>query len=661
MVRTCAIMLVLASVAWSAERRAAASSPAAEDWATLIELARKHESIDLGQAWSYAEQARAAADTADEELAADLRRGAIQRRRGDYDAALLTARAGLERATALRADGLRADFLQLLGHTEWSVANFPAALENYKGCAALAEQTGRWVLAARAHSGIASTYRDLEEFEFARRHYESALAFAEKSESQMVLADILNNFGNYHADIGEHAESLALHRRALALREAAGNTAGMADSFFNLGTAAANSGELEAALAYYQRARLLYETLGFTRNLANLHHNIASVLRRLRRTDKGLEHLAAARELAEKLKSPQLFANIYREFAATMAARGNFESAFQYQQQFIAANDAMLGEKTRRQVAALNVRYETDRRQHEIAMLRSDQEVKAAELQRARTERYGLLGFLALGAIAVAALVSRQRLKLAAAARVHEETRSAKERAERADEFKTRLVSIASHDLKGPVAALIGGAESIQRDAHEPQVVIAMAQVMATEGRRLLAMVRELLDLAALETGRLELERAPIHVAPIVRESVTALESRARAKDQPLTCIVDAEAELATVSGDPARLRQVMDNLLDNAIKFTSNGQPVRVTVSTAADVVRVAVHDTGPGLTPEDYVRVFQPFQKLSAQPTGGESSTGLGLSIARELITLHGGQLIVDSVPGEGATFTFELPLLR
>lgn len=642
---------------------ATAGAPAAEasraaTFPELLELAGRHETVDLARALGFAEQAHAAARTPNERARADLRRGSILRRRGDYEAALATARAGVAQAVELRDEELQAEFLRLLGHVEWSVTNFPAALENYQRAAELAERIGRPATAARAHSGAGSTYRDLDDFAHARQHYEKALAFAERADDPVLLSDILNNFGNYHFDAGDTARSVELHRRALALREAAGSAAGMADSFFNLGTAAAQSGNLEEALAFYGRAQQLYETLGFVRNLANLHHNIAGVLRRLGRTDEGLEHLAAAQKVGETLNASLLSANIHREYAATYAARGEHAKAFEHQARFIEANEKVRGEKTQRQVAALNVRFETERRQHEIARLRSDRELREAELRRVRQQRYMLVALLGVGVAAGAAVASRQRLKRATERRVLEETCAAKEAAERADAFKTKLVGIASHDLKAPVAALIGAAESLQRDAGDPAAVTAMARLMVGEGRRMLTLIRDLLDLAALETGRLELDRSPVAIASVARDCVEMLEVNARAKQQTLTCVIEPEAERVCVSADPERIRQVVTNLLDNAIKFTPPGKPVRVVVAIADGMVRVAVQDAGPGLAPEDYVRVFQPFQKLSARPTGGESSTGLGLSIAREIVALHGGQMVIESTPGEGATFGFVLP---
>jgi signal transduction histidine kinase len=653
-------LLVLCCVAAGMRRADAATTEApAETVAQLVERARQLETTDLVRAWELAEAARAQARTPLEVAQAELRRGAIQRRRGEYEAALATARTGLARAEGLGNDRLLADFLLLTGQTEWSLTNFPAAVESFTRGIGLAEGVGDAALCARAHSGLAITYRDLQDKVSARRHYELALSYGEKAGDPLILALVLNNYGLYLTSTGQPAQGEAMHRRALALREAAKDDGGIADSFFNLGTVSAHQDRMEEAIEFYRRAQAIYERLGFARNLANLHHTTAGVLRQLGRTDEGLEHLQAALRLSETLKTPLLTSNVYKELAATMAARGDYRAAFEHQNQFIAAHEAVRGTAIQRQVAALNVRYEAERRQHEIELLRREQDLNEAELRRARTQRYALLLLLGLGVVAVSAIVSRQRLKLATERRVLDETRVAKEVAERADAFKTRLVGVASHDLKAPVAAMIVGAETLQREPGDPAAVSTMARLVANEGRRVLTLIRDLLDFAALEQGRLELDRTEFDLSALLRECVELAQPRAQAKQQSLECTVSSEASGALVSADPRRLRQVIDNLLDNAIKFTPSGGWVRAHATGASSHVRIAIEDSGPGLQPEDYARLFQPFATLTARPTGTESSTGLGLSIARELMALHGAPIVVESEPGQGATFSFELPV--
>lgn len=237
---------------------------------------------------------------------------------------------------------------------------------------------------------------------------------------------------------------------------------------------------------------------------------------------------------------------------------------------------------------------------------------------------------------------------------------AAREAAEKADALKTRLVGIASHDLKSPLRALVSATEMIARNPADTATVAELAHRMNGEGRRMFGLIRDLLDVAALETGALELRPTAVSPAALAREVADGLRPRAIEKNQTLACLIAPAAEKAFVSGDRPRLQQVLENLVDNALKFTPSGRTIRLGVEVEDGMVRVAVADEGPGLSLEDYAVLFQPFQTLSAVPTDGEPSSGLGLFITRELVTAHGGQLLVDSMPGQGATFAFVLPAI-
>jgi signal transduction histidine kinase len=128
-------------------------------------------------------------------------------------------------------------------------------------------------------------------------------------------------------------------------------------------------------------------------------------------------------------------------------------------------------------------------------------------------------------------------------------------------------------------------------------------------------------------------------------------------KAQSLRFTPEAEGT-CIVEGDEARLRDSIDNLVTNAIKYSPPGKPILIAVRRQNDQVTVSVTDEGPGLTPEDRSKLFRKFQRLSPQPTAGESSTGLGLSVTKEIIEMHGGTIRVESEPGKGSTFTIELP---
>ncbi|MGB3541834.1 sensor histidine kinase [Rubrivirga sp.] len=250
-------------------------------------------------------------------------------------------------------------------------------------------------------------------------------------------------------------------------------------------------------------------------------------------------------------------------------------------------------------------------------------------------------------------LLDSQRSKAVAARELAEATNEA---LLETDALRTDLLGFAAHDLRSPLTGIVGYAELIAYEASPDSELAEFAEVIRKEADRMLVLIDDLLVTSALDGRAIELDQEPTDLSKMLREVVASYQPRAEAKGQTLT--LEAEPE-TMASLDRARFRDVLDNVVSNAVKYTPNGGTVHVSLE-GGDVLEIRVCDSGPGLTAEDQTKLFGRFQRLSAQPTGGESSTGLGLSIARDLILLHGGSIEVDSEPGDGATFVVTLPAL-
>jgi signal transduction histidine kinase len=186
----------------------------------------------------------------------------------------------------------------------------------------------------------------------------------------------------------------------------------------------------------------------------------------------------------------------------------------------------------------------------------------------------------------------------------------------------------------------------------------ARAQInhIRDSAKRLTAMVDALISDAMSDALDISIRLQTIDLVALVDRVVEANRPLAERKDQVLEVL---KPEALVTTGDPDRLQEAVDNLVSNAVKYGPIGSAITIAVEARGDRNAVAVRDTGPGLSPEDIARLFGRFQRLSAKPTAGESSTGLGLSIAKRIVELHGGSIETESGgPGQGATFTILLP---
>lgn len=180
-------------------------------------------------------------------------------------------------------------------------------------------------------------------------------------------------------------------------------------------------------------------------------------------------------------------------------------------------------------------------------------------------------------------------------------------------------------------------------------------QIIHSTSEEMLTLVNDLLDVSVIESGKLELQCQKGSINSLIEDRIKI--NKVIAKKQNITLHSDL-AEIPESMFDPNRITQVMDNLISNAIKFSPHDLNIYVTSKMHNNMVRVSVKDEGPGISKEDQSRLFGEFQRLAAQPTDGEKSTGIGLSIVKKIVEVHGGTISVFSKLGEGATFSFELP---
>jgi signal transduction histidine kinase/DNA-binding NarL/FixJ family response regulator len=233
-------------------------------------------------------------------------------------------------------------------------------------------------------------------------------------------------------------------------------------------------------------------------------------------------------------------------------------------------------------------------------------------------------------------------------------------RLRRANEFKSEVLGTVAHDLKNPLGVILGRAEMLNELATMEPLPLARIQDqlghIRGSARQLTDMVNDLISDAMMDTHDIAIRRESIDLAAMLAEIVMSNRAQAEKKQQTIQLVSPPHQFW---NCDPDRLREAVDNLVSNAIKYTPVGGRMELSMSAGDDGIVISVTNEGAGLSTGDLSRLFGRFQRLSAKPTGGENSTGLGLSIVKRIVELHGGTISADSAgPGQGATFTIRLP---
>jgi signal transduction histidine kinase len=244
-------------------------------------------------------------------------------------------------------------------------------------------------------------------------------------------------------------------------------------------------------------------------------------------------------------------------------------------------------------------------------------------------------------------------------ARLFEELADKSRQLEDASRHKSEFLANMSHELRTPLNAVIGFTEVLleryfgEINAKQEEYL----QDVLSSGQHLLSLINDILDLSKVEAGRMELEPTTFALGPVLESGLVMVKERA--SRQGIRLGLEVDPELGRVKADERKVKQVVFNLLTNAVRFTPEGGRVDVRAWREDGLVHVAVRDNGVGIAPEDLARIFEEFQQARGQAAGKVEGTGLGLALARRFVELHGGRIWVESAVGEGSTFTFALPV--
>jgi len=230
---------------------------------------------------------------------------------------------------------------------------------------------------------------------------------------------------------------------------------------------------------------------------------------------------------------------------------------------------------------------------------------------------------------------------------------------ESANRHKSEFLANMSHELRTPLNAIIGFSEVLLQgifgDVNEKQR--EYLQDVLGSGQHLLSLINDILDLSKIEAGRMDLDISTFMVRDALDSGLMIVRERAARHGIQLSTTI--APDVGAIEADERKVKQVLYNLLSNAVKFTPDGGRVEVGVRTENDEVRIEVRDTGIGIAPEDQWRIFEEFRQVGRERS--REGTGLGLTLTKRFVELHGGRISVESKPGQGSTFAFTLPVRR
>ncbi|MDW7551116.1 response regulator [Pseudoalteromonas sp. McH1-7] len=592
--------------------------------------------------------------------------------------------------------------VKLQGISNFYLGHYQQAIDFYTRALALAEQRDMPIETANLHSNLGLAYFKNFSLDLALQHYLKADELYQEFGSAQDHADILLNISGVYIRQAAYEKAESMLLTALQAFNQLNDEYGAALAHADLGVLYTETKRPEMAQASYLAAIDYYEAKNDVRHLSYEYVNLALLSYSLGQLEEGEKNANFALYYAEKAKNPAnlmeaqfvlakiLFAQgkledaftnaeqsliasrtmheqekertALRLLALIEAARGNIDKARNYDSQNIEAQKRLMNEDVLKRLNDYRAKYEASELSREVEVLKQEQ-----RLQRLKEEQRSQLLLLG-GIIAVLTLLTafalyrrkvEQKAKLELSQKVALRTSELQQKADElraANQVKSQFLANMSHEIRTPLTTVLGHAEDLLAEQDLGTQVQASVQTIYNQGLHLRDLVNDILDLSRIEAERLALEATEFSVSSLVADLCDMFQQNIHSKQLEFI-VCDQVRSKAYVRLDYIRVKQILINLLSNALKFTEQGR-IEFSVSEVPHGLQFKVVDTGIGMSEQQIARIFESFQQADNSITRRFGGSGLGLSLSSQLANMMNGEITVQSALELGSTFSFFVP---
>jgi signal transduction histidine kinase len=647
--------------------------------------------------------ALATADTARVRLLNDI---AALLRNSQYDSALVYAEQARTLARTLGMQHQEALALLSLGVVRIYQGQYSLAIELHLQAQHVAEQINDKESIAYVLNNLGYMYKSQRQLDSALSYFQRSYTILEHIKDYDAMAMAAGNISDVLQLRNRPAEAIDFARKALAISRQGAQVFIVSLSQYHLGVAFGKASLYDSAAYFTRQALQAFEQSHETKYIAKSLAHLAWLSLQQQKVNEALRYAQQGIEAAERLPTQDELRSLKVILTDIYAAQGRYREALAEHREAAALQDSLQTTDINQRIQALEILYRSNEQAQQLALA-------AQQRDNQLLLRNALLGGLILVCALCLLAINRYRLKARseqALQNINTELRRQQEQLEQQarqiqevnvelatknlelnlvnehlehsnqkltalDAEKNNLLSLVAHDLKNPLAGITLGASTLRRQGHtiSPERLAALSEGILTSAQRMATLVDNLLDLNALETGSLRLTPTPLELAPLAASIVEQHEFYAASKSITLHFSAspsplesshlthsNSQCPEYRVIADRNAVLQIMDNLVSNAIKYSPTHKQVFVNVTATPEHTRFEVRDQGPGISDDDKELLFRKFTRLSARPTAGEQSSGLGLSIVKKLTEAMKGKVWCESTVGLGTTFIVEFPTL-
>lgn len=493
------------------------------------------------------------------------------------------------------------------------------ALETYLQALAVAEKIGDNKLKAKVFGNIATAYSKVDELEKELEYCQSAYEIHKETGDLLGQSLVLSNIAYASHRMGNYTDSYTYYKKALALKQEIGDVEHQPVAWLWLAMTCDKLGYQDEAFTAVERSLEIALNNGAFFKYATALNFLADLLCSHERDEEALEALDKCIEICHEHNfTVPVVSALQRRYQILKKAE-RWQDAAETAEKVVEVTEEMRNRQGQLQRDTMQAIFDMDRAR------------TVAETERRRNEELAIKD----------KLLQQRNAEL-----------------ERLNEDKNELLRIVAHDLKNPLSSITMIAKLLRNDDDiQPAESKELLDDILTTSERMFLLINDLLNLEELERGTLKFQKERVSANDMLAS--VCRQNRKQADSKNITLEYNPPTTDVFLNADEGRLRQLIENLLSNALKFSPQGSMVHISVERRRGNGRITVKDHGPGITDADKERLFQKFARLTARPTAGEHSSGLGLAIAKKITDAMGGTLVCESKVGDGAAFIVELPL--
>jgi len=566
-----------------------------------------------------------------------------------------------------------------IGNTYNQLSKWQEAIVEFQKAEEIALAAKNIRIAASANNNMGNISLAHGDLQAALKYYQKAADIGPPSIKEVALV----NIGLVHIELNNGAKAKSYLLEAKEMTNASKNWYALAFIYQHLGSLEKADGNLEEALDYYQKAMNSYKSIDERQHYSEVLTSVASVyfdqqeyIKALSAYQESLDiqkeiehftgwcnslhgiarvYLAMGKEVeseAALLQAVEIADNhdlltIKDDIALTLStlykSKGQFEKALNYHELYKQLSDSLLNQQKSEQIAEMEAQFENRQKQQEIDLLSAENEIANLNvLQQTNFRNYVIIIAFIL-AILVAVTYNRVQVKVKANKKLQE-----------LDQLKTNFFTNISHEFRTPLTLILNPIEKVLKSQQDLAIRNDLLLVQRN-GKRLLELTNQLLDLSKLEAGKLKLMVSEYESSEFFKTCVASFESFADSKNIKFkTKLKDAPK---SAYFDQDNLQKILNNLLSNAFKFTPEGGMVELEVKQENTFMQISVRDSGLGISAEEQEKIFDRFHQETE--SRHQEGSGIGLTLTKELVLLHHGSITVESAPGQGSTFTVKIPI--